>query len=42
MKWVKEYFKPQLEVNEPVKWVRMGDDFSIYRRSEKYKREFHI
>jgi hemolysin-activating ACP:hemolysin acyltransferase len=40
--WVKEYFKPKLEVNECVKWLRVSDDNNIYRASEKYKRGFHI
>ena len=40
--WVKEYFKPKLEVNECVKWLRVSDDNNIYRSSEKYKRGFHI
>ena len=39
--WVKEYFKPKLEVNECVKWLRVADDNSIYRSSEKFKRGFH-
>jgi hemolysin-activating ACP:hemolysin acyltransferase len=40
--WVKEYFKPKLEINECVKWLRVSDDNNIYRSSEKYKRGFHI
>ena len=39
--WVKEYFKPKLEVNECVKWLRVSDDNNIYRSSEKFKRGFH-
>ena len=39
--WIKEYFKPKLEVNECVKWLRVADDNSIYRSSEKFKRGFH-
>ena len=42
MKWVKDYFRDRIEVNESVKWIRADKDFQIYRRSEKYKREFHI
>ena len=42
MKWVKDYFRERIEVNESVKWIRANNDFQIYRRSEKYKREFHI
>ena len=41
MNWIKEYFKPKLEVNECVKWIRMSEDNHIYRTSEKYKRGFH-
>ena len=39
--WIKEYFKPKLEVNECVKWLRVSDDNNIYRSSEKFKRGFH-
>ena len=42
MKWVKDYFRDKIEVNESVKWIRADKNFQIYRRSEKYKREFHI
>ena len=42
MKWVKDYFRDKIEVNESVKWIRADKDFQIYRISEKYKREFHI
>ena len=42
MRWVKDYFRDKIEVNESVKWIRADKDFQIYRRSEKYKREFHI
>jgi len=42
MNWVKDYFRDKIEVNESVKWIRADKDFQIYRRSEKYKREFHI
>jgi len=42
MRWVKDYFKDKIEVNESVKWIRADDKFNIYRRSEKFKREFHI
>ena len=41
MKWVKEYFRDKIEVNESVKWIRADENFNIYRRSEKFKREFH-
>jgi cytolysin-activating lysine-acyltransferase len=41
MKWTKEYFRDKLEINQPIKWLRIKDH-NIYRRSEKYKREFHI
>jgi cytolysin-activating lysine-acyltransferase len=42
MRWVKDYFRHKIEVNESVKWIRADDKFNIYRRSEKFKREFHI
>ena len=42
MKWVKDYFRDKIEVNESVKWIRADENFKIYRRSEKFKREFHI
>jgi len=42
MNWVKDYFRDKIEVNESVKWIRADENFQIYRRSEKYKREFHI
>ena len=42
MKWVKDYFRDKIKVNESVKWIRADKDFQIYRRSEKFKREFHI
>jgi hemolysin-activating ACP:hemolysin acyltransferase len=41
MKWTKEYFRTKLQINQPIKWLRIKDH-TIYRRSEKYKREFHI
>ena len=41
MKWVKEYFRDKIEINESVKWIRADENFNIYRRSEKFKREFH-
>jgi cytolysin-activating lysine-acyltransferase len=41
MKWTKEYFRNLLEVNQPLKWLRISDDSIIYRRSMKFKREFH-
>ena len=42
MKWVKDYFRERIEVNESVKWLRADNNFHIYRRSEKFKRPFHI
>ena len=42
MKWVKNYFRDKIEVNESVKWVREDNNFNIYRKSEKFKREFHV
>ena len=42
MKWVKDYFRDNIEVNESVKWIRADENFNVYRRSEKFKREFHV
>ena len=42
MTWTKEYFKPKLEVNESIKWIRSDDNFNSYRRSQKFKRQFHV
>ena len=42
MIWVIEYFRPKIEVNESVKWIRCNDNFNIYRISEKIKRSFHV
>ena len=42
MNWTKEYFRNLLEVDQPLKWLRISDDSTIYRRSMKFKREFHI
>jgi cytolysin-activating lysine-acyltransferase len=42
MNWTKEYFRNLLEVDQPLKWLRIADDSTIYRRSMKFKREFHI
>lgn len=42
MRWVKDYFRERIKVDESVKWIRSDDNFNIYRRSEKFKREFHI
>ena len=42
MKWVKNYFRDKIEVNESVKWVREDNNFHIYRKAEKFKREFHV
>lgn len=41
MKWVKDYFRDKIEINESVKWIRADENFNVYRRSEKFKREFH-
>ena len=40
--WVKDYFKDKIQLNDSVKWLRTNDTHKIYRRLEKYKREFHI
>ncbi len=30
MKWTKEYFRNVLEVDQPLKWLRIADDSTIY------------
>ena len=42
MSWTKEYFRNKLGVDQSIKWLRVKDNNVIYRRSEKFKREFHI
>ncbi len=42
MRWVYNYFKGYLEVNQPINWLRLDKQNNIYRVSSKYKREFHI
>ena len=42
MSWTKEYFRNKLKVDQSIKWLRVKDNNVIYRRSEKFKREFHI
>ena len=42
MRWVKNYFRDKIEVNKSVKWIRADDKFNIYRKSQKFKREFHV
>jgi hemolysin-activating ACP:hemolysin acyltransferase len=41
MSWIKEHFRKILKVNQPINWVRISDDGKIYRKSTKFKREFH-
>ena len=40
--WIKDYFKDKIEIDTSVKWLRTNNNHKIYRRLEKYKREFHI
>ena len=42
MKWVYNYFKDYLNVNESINWIRLNNNDNIYRVAKKYKREFHI
>ena len=42
MRWVYNYFKGYLEVDQPINWIRLDKQNNIYRVSSKYKREFHI
>jgi len=41
MSWTKEHFRKILKVNQPLNWLRLDDNNVIYRRSSKFKREFH-
>ena len=41
MSWTKEYFRKILKVGQSLNWVRISDDGKIYRKSTKFKREFH-
>jgi len=41
MSWTKEHFRKILKVNQPLNWVRISNDGKIYRKSTKFKREFH-
>ena len=41
MAWTKQYFKKLLNVGESLNWVRVDKQGKIYRRSSKFKREFH-
>ena len=41
MSWTKEYFKTILKVGQCLNWVRIDANNNIYRRSTKFKREFH-
>tara|TARA_B100000900_G_scaffold409151_1_gene424566 strand:+ start:2048 stop:2452 length:405 start_codon:yes stop_codon:yes gene_type:complete len=42
MRWVYNYFKNYLKINECINWLRLDSKNNIYRISKKYKREFHI
>ena len=42
MKWVIEYFKEKIEVNQSVNWIRADENYNVYRRSQKFKREYHL
>ena len=41
MSWTKEHFKKILKVGQSLNWLRVSDDNVIYRKSSKFKREFH-
>ena len=41
MSWTKEHFRKILKVDQPLNWVRISNDGVIYRKSQKFKREFH-
>ena len=39
MRWVYNYFKKELKVNNAINWVRVDD--GVYRVGQKFKRDFH-
>ena len=41
MSWTKEHFKKILKINQPLNWLRIDDNGIIYRKTSKFKREFH-
>jgi len=41
MAWTKNYFKKILKVGEGLNWLRIDNNNNIYRKSIKFKREFH-
>ena len=41
MSWTKEYFKTVLKTGQSLNWLRLDENNNIYRRSSKFKREFH-
>ena len=41
MFWTKQYFKTILKVGQCLNWLRIDVNNNIYRRSTKFKREFH-
>ena len=41
MSWTKEHFRKILKVNQCLNWLRLDDNNVIYRKSLKFKREFH-
>jgi len=41
MSWTKEHFKKILKVGQSLNWVRIDEKNNIYRKSTKFKREFH-
>jgi len=39
MRWVYNYFKKELKINNSINWVRV--DNGVYRVGQKFKRDFH-
>jgi hypothetical protein len=39
MRWVYNYFKKELKLNNSINWCRVDD--GVYRVGQKFKRDFH-
>ena len=35
-------FKEKIEVKQSVNWIRADENYNVYRRSQKFKREYHL
>ena len=41
IKWTKDYFANKLKINQRVNYVRMDNEFNIYRISSQSNKEFY-